>query len=113
MADALNRSDLVGRLRVREARWVPANGSRQDHPEPDWQVNVEELGGLMDALVSALIDQDVGSSLAELAQIDALAVPQPRVLQMVTRRPVPQTLDTAGSPRFRRQATEVPWAGPA
>ncbi|WP_433474936.1 AlbA family DNA-binding domain-containing protein [Spirillospora sp. CA-142024] len=92
-------------LRMQETHWVPANGSQQDRPEPDWQINVEELGGLMDALVAALVDQHVVSSLAELAQIDSLAVPQPRVLHMVTaRRPIPQILDTG-------RLTAIPEAG--
>ncbi|MEV4251708.1 ATP-binding protein [Spirillospora sp. NPDC049652] len=80
-------------LRTEEARWVPASGSQQNRPEPDWQMSVDALGGLMDVLVAALVDQHVVGSLAELAQIDSLAVPQPRALHLVTRRPIPQTLD--------------------
>ncbi|MFG2016898.1 AlbA family DNA-binding domain-containing protein [Actinomadura geliboluensis] len=84
-------------LRMEEARWVPANGTQQNCSEPDWQMNVDDLGGLMDALVAALVDQQVVSALAELAQINSLAVPQPRVLHLVAaRRPIPEILDTSG-----------------
>jgi hypothetical protein len=44
--------------------------------------------------------------LAELAGIDPVAVPQPRVLHMVTTRPVTDVLDTTG-------LRPIPDAGPS
>ncbi|MFB4304379.1 helix-turn-helix domain-containing protein [Actinomadura sp. NTSP31] len=81
-------------VKAEDARWVPADRNHQDFSEPSWRMSIEDLRGLMDAMVAALVDQDVVGALAGLAQIDSLAVPQPRVLHLVTRRPIPLTLDT-------------------
>lgn len=92
--------DVITRLArwaaIQEARWVPAGGATQDQPDDDWRLEVEALGQLMDAMITALVDEHVVGALADLAQIDALAIPQPRVLHLLTTRPVPQVLDTRG-----------------
>jgi hypothetical protein len=54
------------------------------------------LAELLDAVVATLAGLEVVSPLADLAQIDPVAVPQPRVLHFVTERPVPDVLETTG-----------------
>ena len=60
---------------------------------PPWRVSPQRLGALIDAVLATLTCKDVAGPLADLSGIDALAVPQPRVMHMVTVRPVPEVLD--------------------
>jgi hypothetical protein len=61
-----------------------------------WQVAPLQLGELIDAVLATLTGKDVTYPLADLAGIDVLAVPQPRVMHLVTARPVAEVLDTTG-----------------
>ena len=61
---------------------------------PHWRVPPQQLGELIGSVLETLTCKDVAGPLAELAGIDVLAVPQPRVMHMVTVRPVTEVLDT-------------------
>ena len=61
---------------------------------PHWRVPPQQLGALINAALATLTCEDVTGPLADLGGIDALAVPQPRVMHMVTGRPVTEVLDT-------------------
>jgi schlafen family protein len=63
---------------------------------PVWRITAQQLGDFVDALLATLSSTDVVVPLAELAGVDPIAVPQPRVLHMVTTRPVTEVLDTTG-----------------
>ncbi|MGH3783093.1 MAG: AlbA family DNA-binding domain-containing protein [Pseudonocardiaceae bacterium] len=63
---------------------------------PAWRITVHQLGELIDAMLATLSGKDVVGPLADLAGIDPVAVPQPRVMHMVTERPVTEVLDTTG-----------------
>ncbi|WP_035838854.1 ATP-binding protein [Kitasatospora azatica] len=67
-------------------------------------VTLPETAHLIDALAEALTTPDLIAALAELAGVDAYAVPQPRNLHLVTARPLTSVLDTAA-------LTAVPDAG--
>ena len=54
-----------------------------------------ETAYLIDALAEVLTAPDLVSALAELAGVDAYAVPQPRNLHLVTARALTSVLDTA------------------
>lgn len=58
-------------------------------------VTLPETAHLIDALAHALTTTDLVAALAELAGVDAFAVPQPRNLHLVTARPITSVLDTA------------------
>lgn len=92
--------DIIIRLArwtaIEESKWVPASGLDRNQPESHWRMKVDVLGQLMDAMIAALVDEHVVGALADLAHIDSLAVPQPRVLHMRTVRPIPQVLDASG-----------------
>lgn len=61
---------------------------------PHWKVPPRQLGELIGSVLETLTCKHVAGPLAELAGIDVLAVPQPRVMHMVTVRPVTEILDT-------------------
>jgi schlafen family protein len=61
-----------------------------------WRVTTQQLVQLIDAMLATLCSKAIVRPLAELAGVDPIAVPQPRVLHMVTVRPVTDVLDTAG-----------------
>jgi hypothetical protein len=61
-----------------------------------WRVSVSHLGELLDAMTTTLTSLGVTSPLADLAGIDQVAVPQPRVLHLRTSRPVHDVLDITG-----------------
>jgi len=63
---------------------------------PRWRVPPLQLGELIGAILATLTGQDVVAPLADLSGIDPLAVPQPRVMHMVTGRPVTEVVDTTG-----------------
>jgi hypothetical protein len=63
---------------------------------PRWRVTAQQLGQLIDAMLATLTGEDVVGPLADLAGIDTAAVPQPRIMHMVTERPVTEVLDTTG-----------------
>jgi Schlafen, AlbA_2 len=65
-------------------------------PLPDWRITPQRLSHLIDAMLATLTSKDVVGPLADLAGVDPIAVPQPRVLHMVTARPVIEVLDTMG-----------------
>lgn len=58
--------------------------------------HAKQFGGLIDALLASLASSDIRGPLADLAGIDPIAVPQPRVMHLVTARPITDVLDTAG-----------------
>ena len=60
-----------------------------------WQVSPQQLGELIDALLATLSSTDVLGPLADLAGINAIAFTQPRVLHLVTARPMPQVLESS------------------
>jgi hypothetical protein len=60
----------------------------------DWRINPPELRILVEAMLATLVDEAVLSTVAELAGVHPIAVPQPRVLHLVTRRPVAMVLNT-------------------
>ncbi|MEU5885002.1 ATP-binding protein [Spirillospora sp. NPDC047279] len=64
--------------------------------EVDWRMSVPDLRRLIEALMAALVDEHVVRALAQLAQVQPLVVPQPQVLHLTSRRPMPETLDTEG-----------------
>ena len=53
-------------------------------------------GELISAMLATLTRHDVVAPLADLSGIDPLAVPQPRVMHMVTGGAVTEVLDTTG-----------------
>lgn len=61
---------------------------------PHRRVPPQQLGELIGSVLETLTCKDVAGPLAELAGIDILVVPQPRVMHMVTLRPVTEVLDT-------------------
>jgi Putative DNA-binding domain len=63
---------------------------------PACHITAQQLGELIDAMLATLSSKDVVVPLAELAGVDPIAVPPPRVLHMVTTRPVTDVLDTTG-----------------
>ena len=65
-------------------------------PFPPRWITTQELGELIDAMLATLTSKDIIEPLADLAGIDPIAVPQPRVMHMVTARPVIDVLDTTG-----------------
>lgn len=73
---------------------------------PVWHITPQQLGDLIDSMLATLSSKDVVVPLAELAGIDPIAVPQPRVLHMKTTRPVTDVLDTTG-------LRLIPGAGPS
>lgn len=88
--------DLV----VRRGAWAEiirqqSTNGQQIHL-PAWRITAQQLGQLIDAMLATLSSKDVVGPLADLAGIDPVAVPQSRVLHMVTERPVTEVLDTTG-----------------
>jgi hypothetical protein len=63
---------------------------------PHWSVPPQQLGGLIDAMLATLTGKEVTTTLADMAGTDILAIPQPRVMHIVTERPIPDVLDTTG-----------------
>ena len=63
---------------------------------PCWSVPPQQLGGLIDAMLATLTGKEVTAALASLAGTDILAIPQPRIMHIVTGRPIPDVLDTTG-----------------
>lgn len=63
---------------------------------PRWRVTAQRLWEAIQALVETLTDRAVVGPLADLAGIDEMAVRQPRILHLVTERPVTEVLDMAG-----------------
>jgi hypothetical protein len=69
----------------------------RQHPLPShWSVPPQKLGTVIDAMLTTLTGKDVTAPLADLAGTDILAIPQPRVMHIVTERPIPDVLDTTG-----------------
>ncbi|NJP27774.1 ATP-binding protein [Microbispora sp. SCL1-1] len=91
--------DVVTRLgfwnALNETRRTFVNGGELDISFPFWRIDIAILGKLMDAVIAALVDEGVVGAIADLAQVDPLAIPQPRVLHMVTQYPVSEILDTS------------------
>jgi hypothetical protein len=83
------------------ARECPGNEAAVS---PRWRVRPHHLGEIVGAVLATLAGTDVAGPLAGLGGIDPLAVPQPRVMHMVTARPVTEVLDTTG-------LTPIPSAG--
>lgn len=59
---------------------------------PQWRVSVPQLCKLVDALLATLTNEQAIAPIAELAGVDVAAVPQPRVLHLVTARPITEVL---------------------
>ena len=72
------------------------DAGRVNMPLPRWRVPPHQLGELISAILATLTSRDVVAPLADLSGIDPLAVPQPRVMHMVTGGPVTEVLDTTG-----------------
>ncbi|MEV4374612.1 ATP-binding protein [Nonomuraea sp. NPDC049637] len=88
---------------LQEAEWQPVSG-RTKPPAEQRLMSIEALELVIGAMISTLVDERVVGALAGLAFVDALTIAQPRVLHMVTSRPIPQVLDTRG-------LTQIPGAG--
>src|SRR5260370_24089319 len=58
----------------------------------------QQPGGLIDAMLATLTGKEVTAALASLAGTGILAIPQPRIMHIVTERPIPDVLDTTGLP---------------
>jgi Schlafen, AlbA_2 len=63
---------------------------------PLWRITAQQLSTLLDGMLATLSSKEITGPLAELAGIDPIAVPQPRVLHMKTSRPVTEVLNTSG-----------------
>lgn len=61
-----------------------------------WRIAPRVLGDLLDALLAALSGVETSTALGLLAGIDAVAVPKPRALHLVTARPITETIYTTG-----------------
>ncbi|MBE1537064.1 AlbA family DNA-binding domain-containing protein [Actinomadura algeriensis] len=61
--------------------------------ETDWRMTAIKLGRLIEAMIGSLVNQSVVGSLANLAHIHALAVPQPRVFHIRSVGPIAETID--------------------
>jgi len=72
------------------------DAGRANMPVPRWRVPPHQLGELVSAMLATLTCRDVVAPLADLSGIDPLAVPQPRVMHMVTGGSVTEVLDTTG-----------------
>jgi hypothetical protein len=59
-----------------------------------WWLGVDDFGQLMEEVIKALLDKHVVNAFGELAQIHPLAVPQPRVLHIISRQPMVHLLST-------------------
>lgn len=60
------------------------------------QVSIRELRDLVDTQIATLTSESVVAPIAELAGVDVAAVPQPKVLHLVTARPVTDVLSPRG-----------------
>ena len=85
---------------VRRSAWAEiirqqSNDGHQIHPSA-WRITAQQLEQLIDAMLTTLSSKEVVGPLADLAGIDPIAVSQPRVLHMVTERPITEVLDTTG-----------------
>ena len=78
-----------------------------------WSVPPQQLGGLIDAMLATLTGKEVTAALAGLAGTDILAIPQPRIMHIVTERPIPDVLGRAVclAARWRGSARSVPRSG--
>lgn len=65
-------------------------------PHPRWRVQPQQLGDLIEAVLATLASASVAGPLADLGGIDLLAVPQPRIVHVVTGRSFTEVLDTTG-----------------
>jgi hypothetical protein len=87
---------LSGWFKTLEKGWVPVGRPQSALEEPGWRISVPQLEQLLDTMIEALTNSQTVTALAGLAEIDPMAVPQPRVLHLATRRPAPDILDTTG-----------------
>jgi hypothetical protein len=71
-------------------------GGNPIQPRPRWRVSVPQLATVFDAMAATLTAKDVVGPLEDLARIDPVAIPQLRVLRLVTGRPVSDVLETTG-----------------
>lgn len=69
---------------------------RMGRPLPPWRLSVPQLSELVDALLATLTSGEVAAPVADLAGVDVTSVPQPRVLHLVTARPVTDVLHLNG-----------------
>lgn len=67
-----------------------------DRPVPPWRLSVPQASELVDALLATLTSGEVVAPVADLAGVDVAGVPQPRVLHLVTARPVTEVLHLNG-----------------
>ncbi|MEO3783791.1 ATP-binding protein [Actinocorallia sp. B10E7] len=87
---------------VRLSSWIQATGGRQaapgraDGPAPRWRIALPMLAELMEALATTFTNPEVVAPISDLARVDPVAVPQPRVLHLVTERPILEVLDATG-----------------
>jgi hypothetical protein len=59
---------------------------------PPWRVAPQQLGDIIDGLMGTLTSESVVTPLAEMAGVDVVRVPQPRVLHVVTQHPITEVL---------------------
>lgn len=101
---AATRLQFTLDVTVRISGWAAA--VRGDGWNLSWRVSVSQLAELLDTIAATLTSPDVTGPLSDLAGIDRIAVPQPRVLHFVTARPVTEVIEING---FR----QIPDAGPS
>lgn len=82
-------------------RSEPAGIIRRSSSDPEtvlnaWRITAQQLGQLLDGMLATLSSKELAASMADLADIDPIAVPQPHILHIVTTRPVTEVLDTSG-----------------
>lgn len=87
--------DILGRVRpVPEDPHPP--GMAAERPMPTWRLSVPRLYTLVDGLLAALTDSGVMSTLADLAAIDPVVVPQPPDLDFLTGPSMEDLLNLLG-----------------
>jgi len=95
----VRRSAAIDIARQQQAANAP-------HPLPrHWSVPPQQLGALIDAMLATLTGKEITAALADLAGTDILAIPQPRVMHIVTERPIRTSSTPRDCGRSRTRAT--------
>ncbi|HEX3591721.1 MAG TPA: hypothetical protein VHV74_19040 [Pseudonocardiaceae bacterium] len=94
--------DVVVRHSVLPETEQPTTEQPTTEEQPVWRITTQQLGDLIDAVLAILSSENVVVPLAELAGVDASAVPQPDVLHPPTSHPGPTTPMTVSGPSGHR-----------
>jgi hypothetical protein len=88
--------DIVVRHSARAENIRQQSPDNLQIPAPAWRITVPQLGDLIDAMLATLSSTNIVEPLADLAGVDPIAVAPPRVMHLVTERPITDVLETTG-----------------